>query len=152
MKKLLIIFLIASSCNISEEGLKAKAEIEIKNADLAMSDLAGEKGFFQALLQYAEDSVIIPREGKHPLFTKLAADQDWKDKGIIKTISWKPVKVVASQSGDMGYWFGFATFKGSDTATYTNYCTIWRKQQDGNWKFVFDGGNNVPQPDAGFLK
>jgi ketosteroid isomerase-like protein len=141
-----VCLIIFSSCTQKQPDLSKQAADEITQADIAMSDLATKEGFFKALLSYAEDSVIIPREGKLPLMSKNEATSTWAEKPIIKELTWKPIKTVASESGDMGYSFGFSTYHGKDTITYTNYCTIWHKQKDGSWKFVFDGGNNTPAP------
>ena len=136
-----------SSCTQSAQAdLSVQATKEIMDADIAMSNLATKEGFFKALLTYAADSVIIPREGKLPFMNKPEVQASWGDKPVIKEITWSPVRAEAAKSGDMGYSFGFSTYKGSDTTTYTNYCTIWKKQKDGSWKFVFDGGNNTPAP------
>jgi ketosteroid isomerase-like protein len=59
-------------------------------------------------------------------------------------ITWQPFKAEAS--GDLGYTIGNWKYQTKDTIMYGNYCTIWKRQQDGNWKFVFDGGNNTPKP------
>ncbi len=60
-------------------------------------------------------------------------------------------KAEVSASGDLGYTFGGFAFKiktkaGVDTTYYGDYITIWRKQPDGKWKFVFDGGTDTPHP------
>jgi ketosteroid isomerase-like protein len=148
MKKIIGALLIFCSCSRQPAtDTSEQAAREIRDADIAMSNLAAKEGFFKALLTYAEDSMIIPREGKLPLMTKAEATTSWADKPVITEISWKPIKVKASKNGEMGYSFGFSTYRGKDTVTYTNYCTIWHKQNDGSWKFVYDGGNNTPKPD-----
>ena len=145
-KKILVIIILITSCtSVEKKDFSQEAEKAIAEVDIAMSDLAVKEGFYKALLQYAEDSVIIPREGKMPLIGIQDADIAWPDKETLKEISWKPFRVQASKSGDMGYTFGFWIYKGSDTTTYGNYCTIWRKQNNGSWKFVFDGGNSMPR-------
>lgn len=146
MNKVLVPLFLFFSCTQQGVDQSKQAELEIREADIAMSKLAAKAGFFQALLTYAEDSVIFPREGKFPIMSKAEADASWANRPILNGVSWEPVRVVASQSGDMGYSFGFAKFQGDDTTTYTNYCTIWRKQKDGSWKFAYDAGNNTPAP------
>lgn len=148
MKKIIIGLIIFSSCTHSQkEDLSMQASKEIMDADIAMSNLATKDGFYKALLAYAEDSVIIPREGRLPMMSKAEANANWAEKPVIKELTWKPIKARASSSGDMGFSFGYATYQGKDTITYTNYCTIWHKQKDGSWKFVYDGGNNIPKPE-----
>ena len=146
MKYIIIALFLFSSCSQHKTELNNKAAEEIAQADIAMSKLATKEGFYKALLAYAEDSVKIMREGKLPIMSKSEAQTNWADKPVITELTWKPVRVEASEKGDMGYSFGYSTYQGKDTVTYTNYCTIWRRQKDGSWKFVFDGGNNIPSP------
>jgi len=146
MKKILIAAFIFSSCGTKEANMSKQGAEQIMSADLAMSDMATKEGFYKALLYYADDSVIIPREGRLPMFGKIEVEKGWAGKPMIKDLIWKPVKALASKSGDIGYSFGYAIYRGKDTTTYTNYCTIWKKQKDGTWKFVYDAGNNIPVP------
>jgi ketosteroid isomerase-like protein len=146
MKNIIIALILFSSCSQHGNDLSRNAAEEIVNADLAMSKLATKDGFYKALLAYAEDSVKIMREGKLPIMSKSEAEASWADKPVITVLTWKPISAEASEKGDMGYSFGYSTYQGKDTVTYTNYCTIWRRQKDGSWKFVFDGGNNIPSP------
>ncbi len=147
IKKFLALSLLTLlSCG--QQTSKEKARLAIIEADLGMNELASREGFFKALLHYAADSVVIPREGKLPLFGKPELAAAWLSKPVITSIYWKPYRVEVAEKGDMGFSFGFATFKEKDTVTYTNYCTIWKKQADGSWKFLYDGGNNIPQPDT----
>ena len=153
MKKLIIAAIFFSSCSSQYSDSSKQATEQIKSADLAMSDLAAKIGFRQALLQYADDSLIIPREGKLPMIGKASVEKEWAKKDTIKEVIWKPMRAEASQSGEMGYSFGYAKWQWKDTTTYSNYCTVWKKQKDGSWKFVYDGGNNIPAPaDTSFFK
>ena len=146
MRNLILVLIIFSSCDQDKAGVSKQAVKEITEADLAMSNLATKEGFYKALLAYAEDSVKIMQQGKLPIMSKREAEASWADKPVIKELTWTPVRVEASENGDMGYSFGYSTYQGKDTVTYTNYCTIWRRQKDDSWKFVFDGGNNIPSP------
>ena len=146
MKKIIIGAIIFSSCNTKQPDAGKQAAEKIWTADTAMSNLATREGFYQALLKYADDSVIIPREGKLPMIGKAEVAKGWAERPMIKELTWKPIRAEASQSGEFGYSFGYAIYQGKDTTTYTNYCTIWKKQKDGSWKFVYDAGNNIPVP------
>ena len=96
------------------------------------------------MLTYADDSVVRLNEGEWPLIGKQALIKNWKDKEGTKSISWKPFKVEAALSGDLGYTLGNWQLKTKDSTIYGNYYTIWKKQKDGKWKYVTDGGNNTP--------
>ena len=140
------LFILFSCSTKKDSDRSSEAAKEIFSADTAMSNLATQIGFYKALLAYADDSVIIPREGKLPMLGKYEVDTNWAQKSVIKELTWKPTLVKAAKSGDFGYSFGYSIYKGTDTTTYTNYCTIWRKQKDGSWKFVYDAGNDIPKP------
>ena len=153
MKKIIIATMVIISCNAEQPNRSKQAADQIWSADTAMSNLATREGFYQALLKYADDSVIIPREGKLPMIGKSEVAKGWAEKPVIKELVWKPIRAEASQSGEIGYSFGYAIYRGKDTTSYTNYCTVWKKQKDGSWKFVYDAGNNIPAPaDGSFFK
>jgi ketosteroid isomerase-like protein len=44
-------------------------------------------------------------------------------------------------SGDLGYTYELFTVTAKDTTMQGTYVSIWKKQKDGNWKFVLDTGN-----------
>lgn len=63
---------------------------------------------------------------------------------------WWPVWAGLAASGDLGFTTGPATFDGKPTGYYF---TVWRRQADGGWKWVYDGGTSsdtagAPGPDA----
>ena len=146
MKKIIIAVMIFSSCKTETTDHSKQAAEQIRNADIAMSELATKEGFYKALLNYADDSLIIPREGKLPMIGKAEVEKGWAEKPMITELTWQPIRAEASKDGEMGYSFGYAIYKGKDTTTYTNYCTIWKKHKNGAWKFVYDAGNNIPSP------
>lgn len=157
MRILILAAIIFISCNSNNEGnqrdVSQQAAEQIWTADTAMSNLATREGFLQALIKYADDSVIIPRPGKLPLIGRADMAKEWADRPLITERTWKPIRAEAAQSGEIGYSFGYSIYKTTDTTTYSNYCTIWKKQKDGSWKFVYDAGNDIPPPaDQSFFK
>lgn len=67
------------------------------------------------------------------------------------TLTWQPTMAFASAAGDLGYTLGtwqstHYTDAGAAQVTTGKYVTIWRKQVDGSWKVVFDGGNPDSSP------
>jgi ketosteroid isomerase-like protein len=144
IKKFVPAILILASCSLSDRSTEARNEII--TADTLMSSLATKEGFFKALLAYADDSVIKPKEGELSVIGKQALEKYWSGKADTKAITWAPFRVEASKSGDMGYTIGNWKLAAKDTAFYGNYYAIWKKQPDGKWKFVVDGGNSTPSP------
>ena len=66
-------------------------------------------------------------------------------------MTWSPVHVDVSESGDLAYSFGNYEFRsvgkpGKPAVEHDKYTTIWKKQKDGRWKVVLDMGNTSPEP------
>ncbi len=83
---------------------------------------------------------MFPIIGKQSLQTFYASQEE------LKGMSWKPIRAEAAKSGELGYSFGNWKYETQDTTYYGNYYTVWRKQADGSWKWILDGGNPTPQP------
>lgn len=65
-------------------------------------------------------------------------------------LEWWPNFAGVSRSGDMGFTTGGVALNGQRTG---HYFTIWKRQPDGAWKWVYDGGSgasaaDVPGPDS----
>jgi ketosteroid isomerase-like protein len=63
------------------------------------------------------------------------------------TLAWHPV--FAKVVGDIGMTSGpyerhLADAKGQDQRSTGNYVTVWLRQPDGQWRFVWDGGTPDP--------
>jgi len=53
-------------------------------------------------------------------------------------------------SGDLGYTFGryqrtVIDSLNNESSRYGTYVSVWKKQEDGSWKFVIDAGNSLPE-------
>ncbi len=58
---------------------------------------------------------------------------------------WWPVFAGISRGGDLGFTTGPATFDGKPSGWYF---TVWARQADGGWKWVYDGGVPAAHGDA----
>jgi len=146
MKKILFALCLLAACTQRQTDLSKQSADEIIQTDKAMSDEAAKNGFYKTLLLYADDSVVKPQEGMLPVIGKAALQNFWNSRTDFKELTWEPFKAEASKSGDMGYTLGNWKLVTKDTTMYGNYYTIWKKQTDGKWKFVVDGGNSTPAP------
>jgi ketosteroid isomerase-like protein len=61
-------------------------------------------------------------------------------------LTWAPRVADAAPSGDLAFTSGDAIIKDGTDISYSNYLTIWKRQSDGQWRFVADGGNSAPAP------
>jgi len=121
-----------------------KVKSEIKAVEAAFNASVAEKGIHQGFLEFAADDAILIRnslaiEGKAAIAARNAQSSDAGQK-----LTWSPRKIEVAQSGELAYSFGdFVYVSAADSLgkmdTLTgNFCTIWKKQPDGTWKFVVD--------------
>lgn len=132
----------------SEDTEKLKQEII--EADRNFNIMAQEKGIAQAFIYYADERVIKPHPGEQPVVGKFAL-MEWYKKNPPGeyTLTWNPLRAEAS--GNLGYTFGgyeliTKTKDGRDTTQYGNYVSIWKRKNDGSWRYVLDTGNPTPAP------
>ncbi len=125
---------------------------DILKIDKEFSAMCLEQGMETAFMTYAADDVIKMRPQEFPVMNKQELKRMFDEHagdGNLK-FGWEPVKADISSSGDLGYTFGnWKIFipgdsLNNDTTLYGNYISIWKKQNDGSWKFVLDGGNATP--------
>lgn len=67
---------------------------------------------------------------------------------------WAPIMVDVSDDGTLGYTWGKYEFTPPPAAdgktaapTIGLYFTVWKRQADGSWKFVYDGGPRIDSPE-----
>ncbi|MEI9943504.1 MAG: DUF4440 domain-containing protein [Chitinophagaceae bacterium] len=58
-------------------------------------------------------------------------------------MTWTPDFIEVSENGDLGYTFGKYTWSTKDSAGQAQeykgvFHTVWKKQEDGQWKYVWD--------------
>lgn len=131
------------SCN-PKENLTEKWKKEIMDAEVAFSKLVQEEGMQKGFLTYAADDVVVKR-GEELIIGIDSLKKSYTDEKKSETInlSWKPDFVAVSSSGDLGYTYGkyryITTDSVGDTTTQTGiFHTVWKRQEDGEWRFVWD--------------
>jgi ketosteroid isomerase-like protein len=112
---------------------------QIVERERAFSKLAGEAGIKAAFLEFiADDGVIftpVPIVGR----ASLASGPDGQ--GIL---SWTPAFAGMSRSMDLGFTTGPYAWKDATVVQTGQYLTIWRRQPNGEWRFVLDRGTPGP--------
>lgn len=144
MKKCILFFVLFSVSGILSAQKKIPLNSLIKT-EYSFSERAGEVGTSQAFLDYiADDGIIfrpLPVNGKQ----YLAASQP--SSGLL---SWYPTRAKVSRDGDLGFTTGPWEWKqdknDSSAAAFGNFCTVWQRQSNGEWKFVIDLGNSNNKP------
>lgn len=81
------------------------------------------------------DQLVIGKEAIRARFEKLGPQAG--------TLSWSPDFVDVSASGDLGYTYGkygftFADSNGVEQKSEGVFHSVWKRQVDGAWKYVWD--------------
>ena len=148
-----ILFLRATSmifAGCQKEVDLQKAKEELLDTDRQFSQLSMEKGRYAAFNAYMADSATMYRNNAHP-FIGRAVIRESLSKATAGTLKWEPTSAEVAKSGDLGYTLGkyifsYADSSGQQYAVDGYYVTIWKKQSDGAWRFVFDSGVQAPAP------
>lgn len=143
MKVILILFLclVAISCNQStpsDELIK-----QVRETELLFDKYAQEVGLKNAFLKYADDQAVLARNNK--IIKGKEAIAAYFDAGDFSNIvlTWKPDFVEVAISGDLAYTYGNYRYTKIDSTGHKSmnsgiFHTVWKKQADGTWKFVYD--------------
>jgi ketosteroid isomerase-like protein len=119
---------------------------ELTRADSSFSAMSVAQGAKPAFLAYATDDAISFGGGPGMNEGREAIGAAFNGFPSGAVLTWWPVAAVIAESGDLGCTVGEAKIE--SLKQYSKYLTIWRRQRDGSWKFVADGGNARPAPSA----
>lgn len=107
-------------------------------AERAFAARGAEAGIAQSFLDFMTDDAIVfgpePKKAKEVYGGRPPAKTP-KEGGPL--LAWWPNWAGISRSGDLGFTTGPAEFNGRRSV---NYFTVWQKQPNGQWKWVYDGG------------
>ena len=147
--------LVAGCAPESGEPIDLDAErIAILDADRAWSETPLDVEAFVSV--FADGGRFLPPEAPEATSRE---DIQKTVSGLFSlpgfSVSWSPNFAGVSQGGDLGYSIGTLEFtvddaEGNPVTRNGKYTTVWRKQEDGQWKIVSDTFNfNSPIPTSG---
>ena len=151
---IIILLLLMAACSQKKEFSPMdinETKAQLMAIDSAFSAMSAREGSVAAFHHYiADDGRALPQQGyprSRDDFARLLQEQE--DGPRSSMLTWEPFLADAAASGDLGYTHGSYTFSQTDenglvTTTYGYYVTIWKRQADGQWKFVLDAGNESP--------
>lgn len=90
-------------------------------------------GVKQSFLKHSTPDAIVFDPDPVKAHEVLAKRPDKKGPPLV----WWPVWAGVARSGDLGFTTGPATYDGQHSGWYF---TVWARQADGGWKWVYDGG------------
>jgi ketosteroid isomerase-like protein len=141
---MLLVVLPSCSTNRKEESIE-KWKNEIVATEKAFVEMAAKEGIPAAFKSFAANDVVVLRN-KKLIIGKEAMTQfyqkSYPSKGK-ETLNWEPDFADVSASGDLGYTYGKFAYTTTDSLGQTQvyngiFHTVWKRQEDGKWKFVWD--------------
>ncbi len=146
MKKAILFFLVVIYTTSCETKIKSKLELEaeIYKAEDDFKNLSQTKGIAEAFYTFADENAVIKRENDTLIRGKESIKQYYSDPKFQKAfVTWKPDFVDVSKDGEMAYTYGKFTWTFTDSLGNKNnfkglFHTVWKKQKDGSWKYVWD--------------
>jgi lysophospholipase L1-like esterase/ketosteroid isomerase-like protein len=117
---------------------------EIIAVEKAFCDLAARKGIRHAFLTFAADDAVLMRNDKLTVGKEALRTYFGKATGSdTESLVWAPDFVDVSDAGDLAYTYGSYTYSSKDSAGQPVvrkgiFHTVWKRQPDGSWKFVWD--------------
>ena len=110
---------------------------EVISAERAFAAETRERGFKPGFLAWVADDGFVFRTGPVPARADIEAQPD----ALPDTppLHWWPLFAGVANSGDLGFTTGGATIP-------VRYFTVWQRQADGRWRWVYDGGSGQSAP------
>jgi len=113
------------------------------NIEREFASASLREGIRASFMKYFADDGVSMGPKPH-LYKETASKTPPPARPLARTLYWEPILADVSSSGDLGYTMGPASMKDSanqDSALwYGFYFSVWKMQDDGNWKVSVDVG------------
>jgi ketosteroid isomerase-like protein len=139
-------FLLFCFCNQPADTTvpREKAKTEIRQAEKDFDKMAAEKGIAEAFWFYADSNAVIKRNNDSIIHGKENIKGFYSNHFYNSaSVKWSPDFIDVSADGSMGYTYGKYLWQSKDSAGRAIefrgiFHTVWKKQTDGSWKYVWD--------------
>ncbi len=144
-RKVFVIFLALAAAARGADTAGENALQSLVKAEKNFAQRSVEKGVRDAFVANLADDAIVfdpkPVNGKQLYLKRPTSDTQ---------LNWQPIFADVARAGDMGYTTGpweYKKSKGDEKpSAYGQFVSVWKKQPDGKWKVVLDGGIDNPAP------
>jgi ketosteroid isomerase-like protein len=122
----------------------AEEKASILQTERAFEKMAADSGIAYAFNAFAADSAVIMRGNDSVIHTKKGIYNYYIHNGSDSaTVNWTADFVDVSDDGTLGYTYGKYLLKVRQADNTTKefkgtFHTVWKKQTDGSWKYVWD--------------
>ena len=138
----LLMFTMHMGCEPRQDSLE-KWKNEIVETEKKFAAMAQREGIPEAFLAFAADDAVLMRNNVLVIGKEAIKESMEASSRTNASLSWKPDFVDVSSSGDLGYTYGKFVYSLTDSLGNTQemegvFHTVWKRQEDGSWKFVWD--------------
>jgi ketosteroid isomerase-like protein len=124
---------IALSAGAAGQVQAAANPRDVAEAEQAFAADGKSMGMTKAFLKHMADDAILFAPDPVNAKERFSARDASKDPKLV----WWPTVAAISRSADLGFTMGPYEIDGKRGG---HYFTVWKKQADGTWKWVYDGG------------
>ncbi len=136
----LLVVMVTNACSsLSPGGFDGILQSEVKRIETAFAQTMAARDF-GAFSQFLDEEAIFLSAGS-TLRGKEQIASAWKPffDASVAPFSWAPQTVEVLESGSLAISTGpVYDPSGKKVATFTS---IWRRQEDGQWRIIFDSGS-----------
>ncbi|MBK9106897.1 MAG: nuclear transport factor 2 family protein [Saprospiraceae bacterium] len=139
-----LLLLISGVLSCEAPVNKARIKAEILKTEEDFMKMASEQSISEAFYYFADSNAVIKRENDTLVQGKDAIRRYYEAKKLEGArVEWSPDFVAISDCGNMAYTYGKYIWKIVDSKDsvieYRGiFQTIWKRQEDQQWKYVWD--------------
>ncbi len=142
----LALILVLASCSqyqADQKITREEAVQQIYDMEQAFNEMLAKEGRAAAFAHFAAPNAGIQRSGRM-IIGKDSIYAFYAEKTNTNvTLTWKPDRVEVSDDFTMAYTWGKAKFSGTrengeDYEGEGLFHTVWKRQPDGTWRYVYD--------------
>lgn len=144
MKNLLFACFVVLISSCSQPINKSTVKDEIFRHEKAFEKMAFEAGIAQAFYFFADTNAVILRENDSLIKGNENIRNYYESKNLSNaTVNWSPDFFEVFDCGTLAYTYGKYIWKtrnesGEAIEIKGVFHTVWKKQKDGSWKYVWD--------------
>lgn len=140
-----ILFLfIFNSCRLQEKENQMEIwKNEVMQAELDFAEMAKTEGIAKAFEAFAANDAVLSRNNEL-VIGKEGIRNFYENRDLTKvSLEWEPDFIEIAASGDLAYTYGKYTYAAVDSTGVSKssngiFHTVWKRQEDGSWKYVWD--------------
>ncbi|MFW5644613.1 MAG: YybH family protein [Bacteroidota bacterium] len=137
---LLLTFFILQGCNSLQSDEKASQELI--DRDLEFSNFSRQHGMEKAFTRFADSAAVLLKPDRMPIkgLKSITFYYSQMNNENLE-LTWMPLDASVSGSRDLGFTYGVWQLMNRDSLRQGTYVTVWKKDANGNWKYILDSGN-----------